>query len=64
MSKAKDAPVHMSQELPREQPMPRFDYQTPPTTRLEVSVTCTSSSERPRPVAHPQKIRSLQNLHF
>lgn len=63
MSKTKEAAVRKSQELPRQQPMPRFDYQTP-TTKLEVSIKTSSSSEKPRTSTEPHRFRSLQNLHF
>ncbi|MGX1168826.1 hypothetical protein AB7M16_005092 [Bradyrhizobium sp. USDA 372] len=39
MSKTREAAVHASRELPREQPMPRFDYQKPPTITKDVSST-------------------------
>ncbi|MEY9184559.1 hypothetical protein ABIA41_005994 [Bradyrhizobium sp. USDA 313] len=66
MSKTREAAVHTSRELPREQPMPRFDYQKPPTlTKGESSIKrATLSTERSQPSTRLQKFRSLQNLHF
>jgi len=66
MFKTREAAVHASRELPREQPMPRFDYQKPPTITKDVSSTnrATLSTDRPQSSTRPQKFRSLQNLHF